>query len=99
MINKNAIWVGVLIALLTPFVSYAVLLMIYERLDAMGWSSSIGLGSLFQERTLILVGICFNIFWVNYFQKKRLFQSLRGVVIATILAAFGWLFYYWEIFF
>ncbi len=99
MIKKDAVWVGVLVALVTPFVSYAVLLMVYERLDAIGWSSSLGLGEGFQDRTLILVGICLNIFWVNYFQKRRLFYSMRGVVAATTLSAFGWLAYYWHIFF
>jgi hypothetical protein len=92
--NQNALWVGLLIGLVLPFVGYALLLTVYEQLEAMGVVSKIGFTPYFRERTIGIVAICLNIFPLNVFYKKRFTQSMRGVMIPTFLYVALWVFYF-----
>lgn len=92
--NKNAIWVGALVGLVVPFVGYAVLLTIFDGLDRMGITDQIGLAENFRSRTLSLVAICLNVFVMNYYNRLRHTQSMRGVVIAVLISAGVWLYLY-----
>ena len=94
--NKNAIWVGLLLGLLLPFVGYALLLTIFEQLEAAGFLSSKGFSPNFRERTLSIVALCLNIFPFNYFYKRRHTQSMRGTAIVTVLYAVAWVAYFSE---
>ena len=92
--NKNEIWIGLLVGLLLPFVGYAVLLMIYEFLENMGWASGAGFIDLSRPRTLALVAICLNIIPMNKFMSWQQGHSMRGVLIITMVYAVTWFFYF-----
>lgn len=97
--NQNKLWVGLLIGLVVPFVGYAILLIIYDQLDAMGATSSIGFSDNFRQRTLGVIAICLNLIPINIFQRKRFGESLRGLALVTVLYAIGWVIYYSSSFF
>jgi len=97
--NQNKLWVGVLFGLAVPFVGYAILLIIYEQLDAMGATSSVGFSENFRERTLGVIAICLNLIPINIFQRKRFGETVRGLAIVTVLYAIGWVIYYGSSFF
>lgn len=92
--NQNKLWVGLLIGLAVPFVGYALLLIVYEQLDALNATSSIGFSDNFRERTIGVVAICLNLIPINIFQRRRSGESVRGLAIVTVLYAIGWVIYY-----
>jgi hypothetical protein len=50
----------------------------------------------FKTRTAALVGICANIYTLRSFQSNRANQSVRGVVIATVVLAGLWFVWFYE---
>lgn len=92
--NQNKLWIGLVIGLVVPFVGYALLLTIYDQLDAMGATSSIGFSDNFRQRTLGVIAICLNLIPLNIFQRKRFGESVRGMAIVTVLYAVGWVIYF-----
>lgn len=92
--NRNALWFGLVVGLVLPFVGYAVLLMIYDGLESSGLLSGEGFSENFRQRTLGIVAICLNLIPLNFFQKRRFTQSMRGLVLATFLYAVVWFIYF-----
>jgi hypothetical protein len=84
-LNRDALWVGVIVGLLVPFVGYAVLLMLYEQVEALGW---------IQKGGLSIVAICLNLWPLNVYQKKRFTDSMRGIVLPTGLYVIIWVVYF-----
>lgn len=95
-LNRNAVWIGLLVGLLVPFVGYAVLLLIYETLEDMGMASSIGFFSNFRTRTIALIAVSLNIIPMNMFMSRRHGNSMRGVLIITVAYAIIWFLYFRE---
>lgn len=97
MPQKNAIWVGLLLGLLVPFVAYALLLTIFEQLEMTGIVSRDGLSPQFRERTLSVVAIGLNVFIFNYYARRRFFvNTMRGMVIATVICVGIWAAIFWK---
>ncbi len=92
--RRDALWIGFLTGLVVPFVGYAILLMIYDQLEAAGMLSRSGFSSNFRERTLALVAVCLNLIPLGYFQRRYATRSLRGLVLVTVLYGLIWFFYY-----
>lgn len=92
--NRNALWFGLVIGLILPFVGYALLLSLYDWLESLGALSQTGFSSNFRQRTLGIVAICLNLIALNYFQKRRLTNSMRGLVLATLVYAVVWFVYF-----
>lgn len=92
--NKNTFLFGLLIGAVIPFVTYAVLLSIFDALDSTGAVSDIGLSSNFRARTLGIVAICGNAIAMNYFQKRRMTDAMRGIVIPTFVYVALWVVWY-----
>jgi ABC-type uncharacterized transport system permease subunit len=83
LFRRNNINIGIGLGILIPA-------MIFGFLYAFG-----GMGVLpLKIRTAALIGICANIFTANMFRKYRANQSLRGVMIATIIISALWLFWF-----
>lgn len=97
MPQKNAIWVGLLLGLFVPFVAYALLLTIFEQLEMAGIVSRDGLSPQFRERTLSVVAIGLNVFIFNYYARRRFFvNTMRGMVIATVICVGIWAAIFWK---
>lgn len=94
MFNRNAIWLGLLLGLAIPFVGYALLLTLFEQLDAAGLLNNKGFSANFRQRTLTIVALCLNVIPFNYFYKRRHLHSMRGIAIVTVLYAVAWVIYY-----
>lgn len=94
MFNRNAIWFGALWGLAIPFVGYALLLTIFEQLDAAGLLNADGFSSSFRSRTLTIVAICLNLVPFNIFHRRRFTESMRGVVLPTFVYVIGWVIYF-----
>ena len=94
MLNRNEIWAGLLIGVLLPALSFVLLYQVFSLLELKGAASGAGFSPNFRERTLAIVAIALNLIPLNLYRKRRWDLSMRGVVIATAVLAFAWLFKY-----
>lgn len=92
MLNRNEIWVGILVGILLPVLGYALLYQLFGLLELSGAASSHGFSPNFRERTLAIVAIAANLILLNLYRRRRWDLSMRGVVIATAILAFVWVF-------
>ena len=95
-LNKDAILTGVVIGILVPFIGYALLLEIYDRLAASGMISDIGLSETFRLRTIALLAICLNLIPFIIYNRKWFYNTMRGIVFPTVLYAIIWFIYFSE---
>ena len=90
MLNRNELWVGLLVGILLPLVSFTILYNLFSLLEQKGAASGTGFSQNFRERTLALVAIAANLIPMNVYRKRRWDNPIRGVVIATALLAIVW---------
>lgn len=90
MISKyDKIIVGIATAVVVAFVAYGLLIQAEEWL--IGAYPSF---TSFNERSIALMAIVFNILPMNYFQRRYYNKSLRGLVIGTMILAGAWFYVY-----
>jgi hypothetical protein len=94
MIQRDEIWIGLLYGILLPAAGFFLLFNLFSLLEIKGAASGAGFSENFRERTLAIVAIALNLFLLSRFRKLRWERAMRGVVIATALLAFVWLFLY-----
>lgn len=94
MWNKNAIPAGLAIGFVIPLVVFGLLLLLYSQLEGMGVVSEEGFSPMFRERTTGIIAICCNLIPLNAFQKRRAINSMRGVVLATVVYVIAWVVYF-----
>lgn len=94
MWNKNAIPVGLAIGILLPLLAFGLLMLLYNQLEAAGIVSEEGFSPMFRERTTGVIAICANLIPLNAFQKRRAINSMRGVVLATVVYVIIWVVYF-----
>ncbi len=92
MLNRNELWAGLLFGLLLPAIGYLLLYNLFGLLEARGAASGEGFSANFRERTLAIVALALNLIPLNIYRRRRWDLSMRGVVIATAILAFIWLF-------
>lgn len=86
--NRNEVWIGLVAGLLVPFVGYALLLSVNDYFINNGMSSG------FRPRSLALIAVCLNILPMNVFMSRGQGQSMRGILIMTIIYAVVWFLYF-----
>ncbi len=94
MWNRNSIPVGLAIGILLPLMAFGLLMLLYSQLEAAGIVSEEGFSPMFRERTTGVIAICFNLIPLNAFQKRRAINSMRGVVLATVVYVIIWVVYF-----
>lgn len=94
MLNKNALWVGLLLGLLIPALLFTILYQLFSLLELRGAASGTGFSQNFRERTLVIVAIAGNLWLLNFYRRRRWELTMRGVVVATTVLALVWLYVY-----
>lgn len=92
--NKDAIWVGLILGAVIPFVGYALILEIYDQLANNGIISDIGLSENFRLRTIALLSICLNLIPFIIFKRKWFYDTMRGIVFPTVFYVAIWFIYF-----
>jgi len=92
--EKDKIIIGLILGFMLPVVGYAILLEIYELLSSSGIISDVGFSQTFRERTIALLAICFNLIPFTFFNKRRMYNGMRGLVFPTVLFVMVWLYYF-----
>ena len=91
MLEKNSLPLGLLLGFLLPAIGYLAFLGIYELLETLGWVSDTGFRPLFRERTSAIIALALNAFLLNYYQKRYMHNTVRGIVAITSLFIILWL--------
>lgn len=92
---KNNVFSGLFVGLVFPFAFYLVIQGLFWVLEAAGISNGpFSYKESISERTVYLICICSNILSVQYFQRRDMKESTRGIALMTVLFAMIWAFIY-----
>ncbi len=96
----NTFGIGLLLGALVPVLGYILIGGIFDLLSQTGVldSAPSGLHSR-RERTVILFAICCNLIPLNIFRRRRMDNSMRGIVIPTMVYVGAWLYIFSDILF
>lgn len=97
MLHKDKFSVGIIAATLLPIIAYVAFSIIFNGLEEAGLASTEGFSPYFRERTTGIVAIGSNAILMNYFNKQRHTNSVRGVVFPTFIYIGFWVFYFKDI--
>lgn len=93
-VKKDSVWFGIGLGLIVPALVYALLLTIYTLLDSMGIFSDVGFAEDFRIRTLALFSVCANLVMMQRFRKSYRDETMRGVLIASMILVVIWFFFF-----
>ncbi len=95
--NRDSLPIGFLVGAITPLIGIALVFFVFSFMESSGWIDE-SMGGLHSRRmrTVIIIGICTNLYWINKFNRAYTTDSLRGVTTATMLYAFAWFGLYYE---
>lgn len=93
--EKNELKIGACIALITPMTIAAIALGVLFLIPQMAQESGLS-QSLY--RTVLLVSICSNIYWINYYNRAYYGKALRAVITVTMILSLLWVFYFYNSF-
>jgi hypothetical protein len=100
MFNRNHVVLGLILGFCIPIVGYAIFMIAFETLESAGIMDEVTSGSSGRRtRTLALLGICSNILPFEIYRKKRFDNTMRGLVIPTVIFMAIWMFQYKDILF
>lgn len=88
-LKKDNLIFGLIAGVVFPIITAALVMIILEQIIRLGGGEG-SANPAVRPRTVYLVGICVNIFLVNYYKKLRYDLSMRGIVIATVLLGVLW---------
>lgn len=90
--KNDKLWLGAVIGLVVPFVGYALLLVVYEQLETVGWLTDQGFAFNFRQRTTAIIAIALNLIPLTYFRRHRAGRAVNGVIYLTMAYALAWFF-------
>ena len=96
MLEKNSLPIGIIVGILLPILGYIVFSGIYEVLEMLDWVSAGGFRPKFRERTVGIVAIALNAVALNYYQKRYYNNSVKGIVLTTVIWIGLWLYLFGE---
>lgn len=91
---RNTIAYGLVAGLVLPALVFLLLHGLFAAFDAVGWTAEIPLSENFRARTIALVALASNAFLLQRFQKRRMWQAMRGVVFPTFVFIVLWMWLY-----
>ena len=94
MLEKDSLILGLLLGLCIPFVGFATIQMILERVvdsDALNPEMR---PINFRPRTIAILAVCLNLIPFNIYKNWRFDNTMKGVIIATFIYVFVWVLYF-----
>lgn len=97
ILKRNSLPIGLTIGILFPLFGFSVVYGIFDIMVSSGLMDEATLGLKSKRmRTITLIGICSNIYWVRRYNQRFTDQTLRGVVVGTMLWAVAWFVLYYS---
>ena len=91
MLEKNSLPFGLMLGIIIPLLGYLLLTGIYQIFEMMEWVSDSGFRPMFRERTTAIIALGLNAIALNFYQKRYLNNTMRGIVIVTAVWVVLWL--------
>jgi len=93
MIERDSLMFGILLGVIVPILGFVVVEYIFEVLTNIGWMSEVSISTSDRRfRTLVLIGICWNLIPFNIAKNKRWDQTMRGIVFPTLIYVAAWVY-------
>ena len=96
-LEKNNLVLGAVVGIVSPLVGFGLVFLLFGLMTHLGImdeaSSSIGSQRF---RTMALLAICTNIFWIRKMNQPFTIQTLRGIILATMILRAIWFFQYFD---
>ena len=97
LLNRNNIWLGMLIAAIFPIMVYGIVLMLFEFGTDLGVLDEVSDPKGGKRlRTTTLITLCANIILIQLFNKRFTQETLRGILIITFISAAIWFYAFHE---
>lgn len=94
MLDKDALLIGLVIGLCVPFVGYATIQMLFEQIADLEFLNPETRSIRFRERTIAILAVCMNLIPFQLFKKRRFEKTMQGILIATFIYVFIWIYYF-----
>jgi hypothetical protein len=92
--SKTELLQGLLFGFLVPFVSYAVLLLLNEKISGFLFSGNRSDQLILDNRTVGILAVCFNLIPFHRFDRNRKTKAMRGILLSTFILIILWLYIY-----
>jgi len=99
MFKRNKFSIGLILGILIPLITFPLLYGLFTGLESMAFASDEGFRPLFKERTSGIVAIGMNAIALNFYQKRKYDDTMRGIVIATFVYIVIWIYFFGEMIF
>lgn len=94
LLDKDTIIFGIFLGVAGPSFIFALIYALTDLVSSLSTDMN-GFSGL-RIRTLFLVAICSNIYWIRYYNKAFHGQTLRGVMISTMILSLWWFLKYYQ---
>lgn len=95
-LEKNSLATGLLLGIVTPVLGFGIVYGIFELMVTAGVMDPAGSGDEKRLRTILIFAVCANIYWVRKYNQPYTLNTLRGVVIATMIYSAVWFIYFYN---
>lgn len=95
----DKLWVGLVVGFIVPVAGFGILLTLYDQLENMDLLANRTFSETFRSRTLSLVGICMNIIPIQIFQRRYMYNAMRGLVFPTLIYIAIWIYVFYDVLF
>jgi hypothetical protein len=93
MVERDSVIFGILLGVIVPVLGFVVVEFIFELLTSMGWMAEVSASTAERRfRTLVLIGICWNLIPFNIAKNRRWDQTMRGIVFPTLIYVAAWVY-------
>lgn len=100
MIEKNSLVTGLLLGAVIPVFGFLITEFIFDILTYFHLMEEVSASvSERRMRTLTLLALCFNLIPFNISKKNRWDQTMRGLVIPTVIYATAWVYMFKHVLF
>ena len=96
MFKRNKFSIGLILGILIPLITFPILYGLFTGLESMAFASDEGFRPFFKERTSGIVGIGVNALALNFYQKRKYDDTMRGIVLATCIYIGIWAYFFGE---
>ena len=96
ILDKNSLPLGLVLGFLSPIIGLGLIYILFGLMTQLGIMDEAGSVMDKRIRTMAILAICTNIFWIKKMNQTFTAQTLRGIIIATMILCGIWFFQYYE---
>ena len=97
MLERNSIITGLVLGCIIPVLGFLAVEFIFNSLTYFGLMEAVSTSTSGRRvRTLALLGICFNLIPFNICKNNRWDQTMRGIILPTLIYVGAWIYRYYD---